>query len=42
MPVNSTHPDYDASALDWSRAHDVLSGEDAVKAAGEDHPDGED
>src|SRR6516225_6736400 len=33
--VNSTHPDYDASALDWSRARDVLSGEDAVKAAGE-------
>jgi hypothetical protein len=35
MAVNSTHPDYDASALDWSRARDVLSGEDAVKAAGE-------
>jgi hypothetical protein len=35
MGVNSTHPDYDASALDWSRARDVLSGEDAVKAAGE-------
>ena len=35
MPVNSTHPDYDASALEWSRARDVLAGEDAVKAAGE-------
>ena len=35
MAVNSTHPDYDASALDWSRARDVLAGEDAVKAAGE-------
>ena len=35
MAVNSTHPEYDASALDWSRARDVLSGEDAVKAAGE-------
>jgi hypothetical protein len=35
MAVNATHPDYDASALDWSRARDVLSGEDAVKAAGE-------
>ena len=35
MPVNSTHPDYDANAFDWSRARDVLSGEDAVKAAGE-------
>src|SRR6516162_8021430 len=35
MPVNSTHPEYDANAIDWSRARDVLSGEDAVKAAGE-------
>ena len=35
MAVNATHPDYDASALDWSRARDVLSGEDAVKAAAE-------
>ncbi len=26
---------YDASALDWARARDVLAGEDAVKAAGE-------
>src|SRR5215467_8978244 len=33
MAVNSTHPDYEASALDWSRARDVLAGEDAVKAA---------
>jgi hypothetical protein len=33
--VNSTHPDYDASAFDWSRARDVLAGEDAVKSAGE-------
>ena len=35
MPVNSTHPDYDASTVEWSRARDVLAGEDAVKAAGE-------
>jgi len=35
VAVNATHPDYDASALDWSRARDVLAGEDAVKAAGE-------
>jgi hypothetical protein len=35
MPVDSTHPDYDAGLPDWSRARDVLSGEDAVKAAGE-------
>src|SRR5512145_1394590 len=35
MPVNSTHPDYDASLVAWSRARDVLAGEDAVKAAGE-------
>ena len=33
--MNSTHSDYDASALDWSRARDVLAGEDAVKAAGD-------
>src|SRR5215467_12060198 len=33
MAVNSTHPDYEASALDWARARDVLAGEDAVKAA---------
>jgi len=34
MPVNSTHPDYDAAAPDWARARDVLAGEDAVKAGG--------
>jgi hypothetical protein len=34
MPVNSTHPDYDAYAEAWSRARDVLAGEDAVKAGG--------
>jgi hypothetical protein len=33
--VNSTHPDYDAAAVQWSRARDVLAGEDAVKAGGE-------
>ena len=35
MAVNATHPDYDSAAIEWSRARDVLSGEDAVKAAGE-------
>ena len=35
MPVNATHSEYDANAFDWSRARDVLSGEDAVKSAGE-------
>src|SRR5437763_95360 len=35
MAVGGTHRDYDASALQWARARDVLSGEDAVKAAGE-------
>ena len=35
MPVNSTHPDYNAGAVDWVRARDVLAGEDAVKAGGE-------
>ena len=34
MGVGGTHPDYDASAAEWARARDVLSGEDAVKAAG--------
>jgi len=33
--VNCTHSAYDASALEWSRARDVLAGEDAVKAAGD-------
>jgi len=35
VPVNSTHPDYDVAAVEWSRARDVLGGEDAVKAGGE-------
>jgi hypothetical protein len=35
MPVNTTHPEYDANLPVWLRARDVLSGEDAVKAAGE-------
>jgi hypothetical protein len=35
MPVNHTHPDYDATLPAWVRARDVLAGEDAVKAAGE-------
>ena len=35
MPVNSTHPDYDASLPAWLRARDVMAGEDAVKFAGE-------
>ena len=35
MPVNSTHPEYDANAASWLRARDVFAGEDAVKSAGE-------
>lgn len=35
MPVNSTHPDYDAMLPAWTRARDVLAGEDALKTAGE-------
>src|SRR3974377_2055651 len=35
MGVNAAHPDYEAKAPEWSRARDVLAGEDAVKAAGE-------
>jgi hypothetical protein len=34
MPVNSTHPDYDENLVAWSRARDVIAGEDALKAAG--------
>lgn len=34
MPVNTTHPDYDANLPTWLRARDVLSGEDAIKAGG--------
>jgi hypothetical protein len=35
MPVNSTHPEYDANLPAWLRARDVFAGEDAVKAAAE-------
>ena len=35
MPVDSTHPDYDANLPAWLRARDVFAGEDAVKAAAE-------
>jgi hypothetical protein len=35
VPVNSTHPDYDASIVAWQRARDVFAGEDAVKFAAE-------
>jgi hypothetical protein len=35
MPVQSTHPDYDANLTAWLRARDVIAGEDAVKAAAE-------
>jgi hypothetical protein len=35
VPVNSTHPDYEANLPTWLRARDVLAGEDAVKSGGE-------
>src|SRR3954469_8759074 len=35
MPVNSLHPDYEQMLPAWTRARDVLAGEDAIKAAGE-------
>src|SRR5688572_11222267 len=35
MPITTNHPDYDVSLETWSRARDVLAGEDAIKAAGE-------
>jgi hypothetical protein len=34
MAVKAIHPDYDAAAIEWSRARDVLAGEDAVKGGG--------
>ena len=34
MPVNTTHPDYDATLAAWSRARDVIAGEDALKSGG--------
>jgi len=37
MPVNSTHPEYDAALPAWLRARDVIAGEDTVKAAAEKH-----
>src|ERR1043165_7761748 len=35
MPVNSTHPEYDANLPCWERIRDVLLGDTAVKRAGE-------
>ena len=35
MAVNSTHPLYEMNLPVWSRARDVVAGEDAVKAAGD-------
>ena len=35
MPITANHPDYELYSPSWSRARDVLAGEDAVKAAGE-------
>lgn len=35
MAIDATHPGYEASVAAWSRARDVVAGEDAVKAAGE-------
>jgi len=38
MPVDSTHPDYDANATAWLRAREILAGAEAVKAAGKRYP----
>jgi hypothetical protein len=35
MPVNSTHPAYDANVESWERVRDVLAGEAALKRGGE-------
>ena len=34
MPINSTHPEYDANIAKWKKCRTVVEGEDAVKAAG--------
>jgi hypothetical protein len=35
MPVNSTHPAYDASLTAWRRNRDAVSGQDAIKRGGD-------
>jgi hypothetical protein len=35
MPVQSTHPDYDAMLPGWLRLRDVLAGDEAIKRGGE-------
>ncbi len=35
MPVNSTHPQYDASVESWRRIRDVLAGDAAINPGGE-------
>ena len=35
MTIGSAHSEYSARLAEWSRARDVLAGEDAVKAAAE-------
>ena len=35
MPVNTTHPQYDAHVSQWQRCRDAVDGSDAVKARGE-------
>lgn len=34
MPINSTHPLYEANEVRWKRCRDAYDGEDAVKASG--------
>lgn len=35
MPVNSTHPQYDAAVKGWERNRDAVAGQDAIKAKGD-------
>ena len=35
MPVNDTHPDYDARLPVWRKCRDVTAGQEAVQARGE-------
>ena len=37
MPVNSTHPQYDAALNRWQRCRDCYEGEDAVKSRGTEY-----
>ena len=37
MPVNSTHPDFDANLDSWQRIRDVIAGDAAIKRGGDSY-----